>query len=99
MALTYLTVNGPPQAGAPQRRRSHLTSHCSGASAVDGKGDKNAKRGPERDAPTPVSSRYVRRCPTLPPGPPGSTIGAERLSFRVRNVTGRFPFAMTAVTL
>jgi len=28
-----------------------------------------------------------------------STIGAEGLSFRVRNGTGRFPFAMTAVTL
>ena len=41
----------------------------------------------------------VRRRPTLPPSPPGSTIGADRLSFRVRNVTGRFPVAMVAVTL
>src|SRR5262245_47495721 len=41
----------------------------------------------------------VRRCPTLPQGPPCSTIGAERLSFRVRNGTGRFPLAMAAVTL
>ena len=41
----------------------------------------------------------VRRCPTLPPRPRGSTIGAERLSFRVRNETGRFPLAMAAVTL
>lgn len=41
----------------------------------------------------------VRRCPTLPQGPPCSTIGAESLSFRVRNVTGRFPLAMAAVTL
>src|SRR3954467_4800102 len=41
----------------------------------------------------------VRRCPTLPQGPPCSTIGAERLSFRVRNVTGRFPLAMVAETL
>ena len=41
----------------------------------------------------------VRRRPTLPPRPRGSTIGAERLSFRVRNGTGRFPHAMTAVTL
>ena len=44
-------------------------------------------------------SEEVRRCPTLPQGPPCSTIGAERLSFRVRNGTGRFPHAMTAVTL
>ena len=35
-------------------------------------------------------SHTVSRC---------STIGAERLSFRVRNGTGRFPLAMTAVTL
>ncbi len=41
----------------------------------------------------------VRRRPTLPPRLQGSTIGAERLSFRVRNGTGRFPLAMTAVTL
>ena len=36
-----------------------------------------------------------RRCPTLPPSLPSSTIGAGGLSFRVRNVTGRFPTAMT----
>ena len=41
----------------------------------------------------------VRRCPTLPQGPPCSTIGAKSLSFRVRNVTGRFPLAMAAETL
>jgi len=41
----------------------------------------------------------VRRRPTLPPSHPSSTIGAERLSFRVRNGTGRFPFAMAAETL
>src|SRR5262249_45080361 len=41
----------------------------------------------------------VRRRPTLPRGPPPSTIGAEGLNFRVRNGTGCFPFAMTAETL
>ena len=41
----------------------------------------------------------VRRRPTLPHSLPCSTIGAEGLSFRVRNGTGRFPLAMTAVTL
>ena len=44
-------------------------------------------------------SKYVRRRPTLPHSLPCSTIGAERLSFRVRNGAGRFPFAMVAVTL
>ena len=42
---------------------------------------------------------YVRRRPTLPHRHQCSTIGAEGLSFRVRNGAGRFPFAMTAVTL
>ena len=51
------------------------------------------------NAQRPMSTKYVRRRPTLPRGPPRSTIGADRLSFRVRNVTGRFPVAMTAETL
>jgi hypothetical protein len=41
----------------------------------------------------------VRRCPTLPHPSGCSTIGAAGLSFRVRDGTGRFPHAMTAVTL
>src|SRR4051794_9103448 len=40
-----------------------------------------------------------RRRPTLPRSGPRSTIGAERLSFRVRDGTGRFPLAMVAETL
>ena len=40
----------------------------------------------------------VRRRPTLPHPPECSTIGAIELSFRVRNGTGRFLDAMTAVT-
>src|ERR1035441_6067254 len=43
--------------------------------------------------------KYVRRRPTLPRGPPRSTIGAEELNFRVRNGTGCFPFAMATETL
>ena len=46
-----------------------------------------------------LSRKNVRRRPTLPPRHQGSTIGAEGLSFRVRNGTGRFPFAMAAETL
>ena len=42
--------------------------------------------------------RIVRRCPTLPHPPECSTIGAVRLSYRVRNGTGRFPNAMTTET-
>ena len=42
---------------------------------------------------------YVRRRPTLPHTPVCSTIGAERLNFRVRNGAGCFPFAMAAETL
>src|SRR5690606_40290896 len=49
----------------------------------------------------PISRPYhvvVRRCPTLPHPGGCSTIGAGRLSFRVRNGTGRFPAAMTTET-
>ncbi len=51
---------------------------------------------PERGRP---QRKYVRRRPTLPRGPPRSTIGAEGLNFRVRNGTGCFPFAMATETL
>ena len=44
------------------------------------------------------SHKDVRRRPTLPHPPECSTIGAIELSFRVRNGTGRFLDAMTAVT-
>ena len=43
----------------------------------------------------PQHKNTFRRRPTLPHSPPCSTIGAEELSYRVRNVTGRFPFAIT----
>ena len=47
----------------------------------------------------PLVEKYVRRRSTLPRSHPRSTIDAEGLSFRVRNGTGRFPFAMAAETL
>ena len=40
-----------------------------------------------------------RRRPTLPPNRPGSTIGAERLNFRVRNGNGCDPLAMATENL
>ena len=48
---------------------------------------------------TALVRKCVRRRPTLPRSGPRSTIGAERLSFRVRDGTGRFPLAMVAETL
>jgi hypothetical protein len=45
--------------------------------------------------PTPLLQVKCRRCPTLPHPTECSTIGAEGLSFRVRNGTGRFPNAKT----
>src|SRR6478609_2724659 len=48
---------------------------------------------------SPLFGKYVRLRPTLPHRHQCSTIGAEGLSFRVRNGAGRFPFAMTAETL
>src|SRR3954471_17990809 len=54
------------------------------------------RRGHLTVAPT---GKNVRRRPTLPHPLGCSTIGAERLNFRVRDGTGCFPFAMAAVTL
>ena len=59
-------------------------------------GGSNAARPPQWGG---LALMIVRRRPTLPHSLPCSTIGAERLNFRVRNVTGCFPFAMVAVTL
>ena len=44
-------------------------------------------------------TKNARRRPTLPHLSKCSTIGAEGLSFRVRNGAGRFPLAMVAETL
>src|SRR5690606_18757717 len=46
-----------------------------------------------------TNQNIVRRRPTLPHPPECSTIGAEKLNFRVRNVTGCFLPAITAATL
>src|SRR5690606_10102072 len=56
----------------------------------------SSRAGPEGPA---LLEKYVRRRPTLPQPLGCSTIGAERLNFRVRNGAGCFPFAMAAVTL
>src|SRR5581483_2833517 len=45
-----------------------------------------------------LSCKVFRRRPTLPPGRPGSTIGAGGLNFRVRDGTGCFPSAMAPET-
>ena len=50
----------------------------------------NAKVGPPEGDPT--FTMYVRRRPTIPQTLGCSTIGAERLNFRVRYGTGCFPF-------
>src|SRR5690606_27965908 len=45
----------------------------------------------------PACEDDARQRPTLPHPPGCSTIGAGRLNFRVRNVTGCFPSAMATV--
>src|SRR5882757_11399982 len=63
------------------------------------KGARGQERNQPRPCHEPLSETSVRRRPTLPHPHECSTIGAGRLSFRVRNGTGRFPPAITAVTL
>jgi hypothetical protein len=85
-----------PVARAPALGRPGSLSHVHQPPALTL--PRQAKRAarPYRERP---SSKHVRRRPTLPRGPPRSTIGAEGLNFRVRNGTGCFPFAITAETL
>ena len=49
--------------------------------------------------PTPLFVVWLRRFPTLPHPVGCSTIGVVGLSFRVRNVAGRFPNTMTTASL
>ena len=62
-----------------------------GASTGNGPGTRRAAR-------RRLSCKVFRQRPTLPPGPPGSTIGAGGLNFRVRDGTGCFPSAMATET-
>ena len=80
------------------RTESRVAGRLSVPKAVATGFSRERRKGPSTDAGA-LSGMVVRRRPTLPPRLQGSTIGAERLSFRVRNVTGRFPLAMAAVTL
>ena len=76
-----------------------LTSRAQACSTRDRGGNSVKCRKPHttRCGASPFEVR-VRRRPTLPHPPECSTIGAEGLSYRVRNGTGRFPNAMTAET-
>ena len=54
---------------------------------------------PKALPPTPLFVVWLRRFPTLPHPVGCSTIGVVGLSFRVRNVAGRFPNTMTTASL
>ena len=91
--------NGPRGCGRSRRRCSGAgarTDRCSPGPSLSVTQDCRNIDGDHRSGP---HREDVRRRPTLPRSPPRSTIGAERLSFRVRDGTGRFPFAMVAETL
>ena len=76
----------PPR---PPRPATHACTQRAHSRRAEGRYQHGS--GPQRED--------VRRRPTLPRGPPRSTIGAEGLNFRVRNGTGCFPFAMATETL
>ena len=89
----------------PHRARTcGASGHCDSdraASVPPGRPESSATKRTRavRRTERPSSQICVRRRPTLPRSGPRSTIGAERLSFRVRDGTGRFPLAMVAETL
>ncbi len=82
-------ATGPPW-------RFHLPGLSAGPTPSQHAGSQQKTGGRFSEA---APSEVVRRRPTLPRGPPRSTIGAEGLNFRVRNGTGCFPFAMATETL
>ena len=82
-------ATGPPS-------RFHLPGLSAGPTPSQHAGSQQKTGGRFSEA---APSEVVRRRPTLPRGPPRSTIGAEGLNFRVRNGTGCFPFAMATETL
>ncbi len=92
-----IRASSPPSVHPPARGRHPADQGLGSARCGERRAAKRAGghyqkgNGPQRED--------VRRRPTLPPGPPGSTIGAEGLNFRVRNGTGCFPFAMATETL
>lgn len=91
-----LGLRGPDE---PDRSGVGLFTAPSCPSALHERKDLYLKTTTPRGTEAPRGVLCVRRCPTLPQVPTCSTIGAERLSFRVRNGAGRFPFAMITVTL
>ena len=92
----------PPRLVPPLRRRGscpitlHLPGLSAGPTPSQHAGSQQKTGGRFGEA---APREVVRRRPTLPRGPPRSTIGAEGLNFRVRNGTGCFPFAMATETL
>ena len=89
----------PPRAARLGRRLAslHWGDRSSSWLQLSSQWSSNARR--PRGIHGAFSTKYVRLRPTLPHRHQCSTIGAEGLSFRVRNGAGRFPFAMTAETL
>ena len=90
-----LSPRGAPRPSATSTNLQHLPQHSAlfnnfaGQTSEEGRSTSSGA----------TLFKHVRRRPTLPRGPPRSTIGAEGLNFRVRNGTGCFPFAITAETL
>jgi hypothetical protein len=94
--LTGVAATSAARSSSPWRSAS--LSHANPTSSVC----PNSTQASEEGRSTSLGAtlfKHVRRRPTLPRGPPRSTIGAEELNFRVRNGTGCFPFAITAETL
>lgn len=85
-----------PRANTPTHQTKRRKKEGAGGPAHHQKTQAPRRRGPH---PTPsLLYEDVRRRPTLPHPTRCSTIGAGRLNDRVRNVTGCFPSAITAVT-
>lgn len=98
------THKAPPQKATPHSMRNEkgpdlLGLHRPHNARQPAKGHKKRFSGDPQKGFTAKALYNVRQRPSLPRSPPRSTIGAERLNFRVRNGTGCFPHAMVTETL
>ena len=91
---------GEPRRSPPSRRadpRPHGSSRTRSSHSLGARARDTKKAGAARPPPRRCESAVHRSAaPCSPTGFPRSTIGARRLSFRVRNGSGRAPPAMAA---
>ncbi len=88
------TRHGRPQAPHSQEPTIATKAGCRPVRPLPSCAPRRKREGAPPGFPAALTSIEIRRRPTLPGGLPPSTIGADRLNFRVRDGNGCDPVAM-----